>query len=61
MHKACRDGFFGDNCATKCPEMYFGPACISKCNCTTVQCNHITGCLQFPSQGRALQNCFIKF
>lgn len=51
MYKACKDGFIGDNCLTKCPQMYFGPGCTSECNCTKDQCHHVTGCLQSPSKG----------
>lgn len=61
IHKACPDGFFGENCATMCPEAYFGPACGYECNCTTDKCHHITGCSQFSLPGKALQNCFMKF
>lgn len=45
----------------RCPDTYFGPACGYKCNCTTDKCHHITGCSQFSLQGKALQNCFMKF
>lgn len=52
MHTACKDGFFGVNCSTKCPVMYFGPSCGFMCSCSIDQCHHITGCQQSPLRGR---------
>lgn len=50
IYKACKHGFFGDNCSSKCPAMYFGPGCTSQCNSTKDQCHPVTGCLQSPSK-----------
>lgn len=41
----CDDGFFGTNCASKCPYPKFGKGCHSSCTCDVQKCDHANGCI----------------
>lgn len=56
---ACEDGFFGNNCAFKCPYPTFGKDCLSLCLCKFQNCDHANGCIQL-SKSKIPQQLSIK-
>lgn len=44
MNLACKVGYFGLNCDTKCVYPSYGNDCQSKCNCKDTYCDHAEGC-----------------
>lgn len=43
---ACKLGYYGKNCGTKCPFPLYGSLCTSRCNCNAKDCDFISGCKQ---------------
>lgn len=41
---ACKAGYTGINCDTKCIYPLYGNDCQSMCNCTNEDCDHMDGC-----------------
>lgn len=44
MNLACKVGYFGLKCDTKCVYPSYGNDCQSKCNCKYTYCDHVEGC-----------------
>lgn len=44
MNIACKVGYFGLNCDTKCVYPSYGKDCQSTCNCKDTYCDHVEGC-----------------
>ena len=45
--KACKPGYFGDNCSSQCPFPSFGLQCLDKCNCSQSECDPELGCRKY--------------
>lgn len=44
INLACKVGYFGLNCHTKCVYPSYGNDCQSTCNCEDTYCDHVKGC-----------------
>lgn len=40
----CNDGYHGPDCLLQCRYPSYGKKCQRMCNCSSLECNHITGC-----------------
>lgn len=46
FYLACKNGFTGKNCVTKCQYPTYGKGCQSLCDCNESFCDHVNGCTQ---------------
>lgn len=55
---ACKHGYFGINCETRCPFPYYGFKCRLVCNCMDTDCDHISGCGTASGGTSTITLCF---
>lgn len=55
---ACKHGYFGINCETRCPFPYYGFKCRLVCNCMDTDCDHISGCRTVLGGKSSITLCF---
>lgn len=50
INLACKVGYFGLNCDTKCVYPSYGNDCQSTCNCKETYCDHVEGCTNLTGE-----------
>lgn len=56
---ACKWGYRGTNCETKCPFPLYGEDCQLTCDCIKKDCDHASGCKGISIKNTVLLFCIV--
>lgn len=56
---ACKYGYRGTNCKTKCPFPLYGEDCQLTCDCVEKDCDHAFGCKGISIKNAVLLICIV--